>query len=132
MVPDVAEPVSGRQLPDQFYQRTGDESCVQSQLATEPLHRAALDAQSDCAEAKQRGLRVNVRVGAHYPPGSGVGDEEDRFDREGTRNGRRPDRVTRLGRPGNARAYRRTGHVADDRYQDASYTFSVAVCQRDT
>jgi hypothetical protein len=131
MMPAVAVPVPSRQPTDQLYQRPGKKRRVQSEARTKPLHRTALDAQGYCAEAEQGGLPDNVRPGADGPPSGGVGDEEDGFDRLRPRDGRRPDRVARFGSAGNARTDRRTGHVTDERHQDASDTFPVAVCQRD-
>jgi hypothetical protein len=79
MVPDVAESMTCRQLPDQFHLRSGDESGDQSEHAIESLHRTALDAQRDCAEAEQDARRVDVRAGAQHPPGCGIGDDENGF-----------------------------------------------------
>jgi hypothetical protein len=131
MVPDVAESMTCRQLPDQFHLRSGDESGDQSEHAIESLHRTALDAQRDCAEAEQDARRVDVRAGAQHPPGSGIGDDENGFAHHRTRDGRWPDRVAWIGRASNAGADRRTNHVADERHQDASDAIPIAVCQCD-
>jgi hypothetical protein len=89
MVPDVAEPVPSRQLPDQLYQCPGDESCVQAEATTESLHRTALDSQGYCADAEQHCLPIDIRPRPHFPPHDRVRDEEDSFDRQCTCDGRR-------------------------------------------